>query len=68
MELANDCHVANYIYTFHATLRDDELIRKMWDEGSPRQKKGCLLPAKSRRFAKGHYEVAVSWKDDEPPL
>ena len=33
LEVANDCHVANHIYTFHATLRDDELIRKMWDEG-----------------------------------
>ena len=29
----NDCHVDNHIYTFHATLRDYELIRKMWDEG-----------------------------------
>ena len=46
--------VANHVYTFHASLRASDFIRKMWDdkvvesliERSPWQKKRCLVRAK----------------------
>ena len=56
-----------------------EKAKKMWDEevvGIADQNKpltaeevlSTLKVAVSRRYADGRYEVAIPWKDDEPPL
>ena len=73
-ETANTCSIANCVYTFHSTftpeMRADELMRKMWDEEvvgiTNQNKQRCLL--RGRCFAEGRYEVAIPWKDNEPPL
>ena len=60
-------------------MRADELMRKMWDEevvgitnqNKPLAAKEVLAArqvAESRCYAEGRYEVAIPWKDDEPPL
>ena len=57
----------------------DELMWKMWDEdvvGITNQNRpltaeevlGVRKVAESRCYAKGRYEVAISWNDDQPPL
>ena len=57
----------------------DELMWKMWDEdvvGITNQNKpltaeevlGAWKVAESRCYAKGRYEVAIPWNDDQPPL
>ena len=57
----------------------DELVRNMWDEGAvgitdqnkPLTAEEVLAAwkvAESRCYAVGRYEVAIPWKDDEPPL
>ena len=60
--------VANHVYTFHASLRASEFIRKMWDdevvesliETSPWQKKRCLVLAK-RQSQRDVLSGAMRW-------
>ena len=81
--VANECLIANHVYTFHATfapeMQADELMRKMWDEdvvgladkNKPFTAEEVLAVrkvAESRRYINGRYEVAIPWKNDEPPL
>ena len=60
-------------------MRADELMRTMWDEelvGITNKNKlltaekvlATRKVAESRCYAKGRYEVAIPWQDDEPPL
>ena len=60
-------------------MRADELMQNMWDEevvGITNQNKPLTAEevlaarkvAESRCYAEGRYEVAIPWKDDEPPL
>ena len=60
-------------------MRADELMRKMWDEevvGITNKNKFLTAEkvlatrkvAESRCYAKGRYEVAIPWQDDELPL
>ena len=80
---ANEGNIANHVYTFHTNFtpetRADELMRKMWDEevveitnqNKPLNAEEVLATrkvAESRCDAKGRYEVAIPWQDDEPPL
>ena len=82
-ETANEGNTANHVYTFHTTftpeMRADELMRKMWDEevveitdqNKPLTAEEVLATrkvAESRCDAKGRYEVAIPWQDDEPLL
>ena len=57
----------------------DELMGRMWDEevvGITNQNKPLTAEevlatrkvVESRFYAKGHYEVAIPWQDDEPPF
>ena len=57
----------------------DELMERMWDEEvvgitnqiKPLTAEEVLATRKVvelRFYAKGHYEVAIPWHDDEPPL
>ena len=82
-ETANACSISTCIYTFHTTftleMSADELMRKMWhedvvgitNENTPLTAEEVLAAGKvaeSRYYAEGRYEVAIPWKDDEPPL
>ena len=67
--------VANYVYTFHASLRASEFIRKMWDdevvesliETSPWQKRGAWYAQSGRVNAMcwgtlwGGYSMEGQW-------
>ena len=60
-------------------MRADELMRKMWyeemvgitNQNTPLTAEEVLATrkvAESRCYAEGRYEVAIPWKDGEPPL
>ena len=82
-ETENACSIANCVYTFHTNftpeMSADELMWKMWDEdvvGITNQNRpltaeevlGARKVAESRCYAKGRYEVAIPWNDDQPSL
>ena len=82
-ETSNGYSIANCVYTFHTTFTPeksaDELMGKMWHEdvvGITNQNKPLTAEevlvsgkvAESRYYAEGRYEVAIPWKDHEPPL